>query len=533
MARDRWTRGSSVAVAIIAGVLLFALVNYFGAKYWTRWDWTTGGLYTLSGQTRHVLESLQRDVRIVSFLTEGNRVSPDVVEEIRTLLTAYQGVNPARIDIEWVDWQRDPLRAQKLLSELGIDPLHDSLDVIVVESGERRRQVRLDEMVEFDPSAGMGGPPPVRAITAEGALTAAILAVTRQEKPRVLFATGHGELPLRDVRGGGLSRLADALEKTDVQVEEWKALGAEKVPDGTDLVVVAGPRSPWLAAERKALVDFLAHGGRVLLLLDPVFERAGGGRFVSTGLEELLTGWGLEAHDDVVIDPDHGLPFFGPETFWEEPIPLHPVTSALSGRPVLFLLCRSLGKRDDLPAGVVLHDLVETSANAWGETDPFSAGGARRDDRDRSGPLLLAVAGERRPVETPERAAGAAGDEDNGGQGGKKEGDPGASPGGDPKPAGGEKGGPSVPGARLIVVGDADMFSNAGIDQASNRAFALNAIDWLLAENRQLGIPPKERTLARLFLTEEQLWTLFAIVVIGLPGLGIGAGLLTWWLRRR
>lgn len=85
----------------------------------------------------------------------------------------------------------------------------------------------------------------------------------------------------------------------------------------------------------------------------------------------------------------------------------------------------------------------------------------------------------------------------------------------------------------MIVVGDADMFSNAGIDQAANRGFALNAVTWLLAGEGQLGIPPRERTLARLFLTEEQLWTLFAIVVIGLPGLGVGAGLLTWWLRRR
>ncbi len=517
MARDRWTRGSSLAVAVVAAALLFALVNYFGAKYWTRWDWTAGHLYTLSSQTRHVLESLERDVRIVSFLTEGNRVSPDVVEEIRTLLTAYQGVNPARVDIEWVDWQRDPLRAQQLLSELGIDPLRDSLDVIVVESGERRRQVRLDELVEFDPSAGMGGPPPVRAITAEGALTAAVVAVTRQEKPRVLFATGHGELPLRDVRGAGLSRLAGALEKTDVAVEEWNALGAESVPEGTDLVVVAGPRTPWLEAERRALADFLAGGGRVLLLLDPVFERAGGGRFVASGLEELLAAWGLEVHDDVVIDPDHGLPFFGPETFWEEPIPLHPVTSPLSGRPVLFLLARSLGKKAELPGGVVLHDLVETTANAWGETDLLSEGGPRRDEGDRKGPLLLAVAGEKTRLASPEEAI------PGNGKGDEEKDDPGP----------GEEGTSAPPGARLLVIGDADIFSNAGIDQASNRAFALNAIGWLLADEGQLGIPPKERTLARLFLTEEQLWTLFAIVVIGLPGLGIGAGLLTWWLRRR
>ncbi len=531
MARDRWTRGTSLAAAILGALLLFALVNYLGAKYWTRWDWTAGHLYTLSSRTRHVLESLDRDVRLVSFLAEGNQVSPEVLEEIRTLLTAYRQVNPGRVDVEWVDWQRDPMRAQQLLGELGIDPLRDSLDVIVVVSGKRRRQVRLDQMVEFDLSAGMGGPPPVRAITAEGALTAAIVAVTRSEKPRVLFATGHGEIPLRDVRGAGLSRLADALEKTDVQVEEWKALGAEEVPAGTDLVVVAGPRSPWLEAERKALADYLARGGRALLLLDPVFERAGGGRFVPTGLEDLLAEWGLELHDDVVIDPDHRLPFFGPETFWEEPLPLHPVTSSLSGQPVLFLLARSLGKRAELPSGVVLHDLVETTGAAWGETDLVASGAPRRDDRDMAGPLLLAVAAERSPAPGTDVVPDAEADEAAGKTG--EEDAPAANGDGDEEDPDEAGAGASGSAARMIVVGDADMFSNAGIDQAANRGFALNAVTWLLAGEGQLGIPPRERTLARLFLTEEQLWTLFAIVVIGLPGLGVGAGLLTWWLRRR
>ncbi len=493
--RTRLLAHGNLALALLSAALLFVVLNLAAARFWKQWDWTGSGLYTLSGQTRQIVQGLDRDVRIASFLVEGGEAGADVLEEIRALVDAYRGLNPKRVTVESIDPRRDPLRARTLLKEFGLDPLRDVTDVVVVECGKRRKQVRLADLVEFDPGAGYAGPPPVKALKVEPALTGAILAVTRDRQPMVRFAAGHGE---RDARAGneaGFARLVEALERQDVQVSTWDALGAHEVPQGTDLVVVAGPTAAWLPAERDALAAYLQQGGRALLMLEPVLQQ-GAAALVPSGLEPLLTVWGITPGADVVVDPKHGVPFSGAETFYAATLPLHPVTTPLGGQPLLLVLARSLDAKQPAPADVEIHSLVETSPEAWGETALGKlTTELKHDADDHRGPLTLAYAAEARPPKSDPNAKG--------------------------------------PFGRMVVTGDVDFASNLALDQLADRGFALNAVAWLIDENRALAIPPKDRSLAKLFLTQQQTNTLFVLLVIGFPGLAVAAGLAVWTRRRR
>lgn len=476
-------RGGGTAAAILAALALAALANVAAAKFPVRWDWTESGLYTLSEESRRAAAGLDRDVRIVSFLVDGGPVSPDALRQIDSLLEAYRQANPKRVTLERIDPRRDPLRAQALLKEFGLDPLRDSIDVVVVESGARRKQIRLLDMVEFDAGAPSSGTPPVRALKVEPAVTGALTAVTRAKRPTVYFAAGHGERDPLAAAEPGLSRFAAGLEREDVAVAPWNAVGATEVPKDADLVVVAGPTSPWLPAERDALTRYLEGGGRALLLLEPTLRR-GGDALVDDGLGPLLARFGVAEDADVVVDPGRGVPFLGPETFYAETLGLHPVTSALRGQPVLFVLARSLRAAKPGPANVVVHSLAESSDASWGETDLAHLRQVALDKNDLKGPLPLALAAER------------------------------------------ERGG------RLLAVGDVDSFSNLAFDRLANGSFALNAADWLLDEGSALGLRPKDRRLARLFLTGPQLDALFATLVLLLPAMAVGAGLYVWARRR-
>lgn len=484
-----------LAVALIAALALFVLVNLASAKFWTQLDWTKGGLYSLSGQTQQVVRSLDRDVRIVSFLVEGGPVGSDVLQQIRTVLSAYQELNPRRVQVEVVDPRRDLLRAKALLKEFNLDPLRDSIDIVAVQAGARSKQVPLADMVDFEPTEGLGGPAPVRSLKVEGALTSAILAVTRERQPQVRFTTGHGERDHQATNEAGLSAFEEALKRQDMQVNAWDALGSRAVPTGTDLLVIAGPTTPWLPDEREALAKFLDQGGRALVLLEPALPQGGGGTLTPTGLAPLLATWGVVADDDIVIDPARGLPFFGAETFYAATLGLHPVTSSLGGQPVLFMLARSVRAAPSPPAGVVVNSLAETSPDAWGETSFGELQNVRQDDRDIKGPLPLALAVERKAADAAEK--------------------PGAKEG------------------RLVVTGDVDVIANQTLDQLANRSFALNAVAWSLEENRALGIQPKVRTLTKLFLTQEKMTSLFVLLVLVLPALAVGAGIGVWWRRKR
>lgn len=480
-----------LAVALLAGAALLVLANYLAFRHYARWDWTRQGLYSLAPATRQVLLGLSRPVKIVSFLPEEGISSPETVREIRALLENMRQVNPQRLAVESLDPLRDPLKARALLTAFGLDPLRDPVDVVVVQSGQRRKQVRLEEMVELDPAAEPGTPPPVISLKAEDILVAAITGVTRDRQVQVRFALGHGERDPRSAGESGLSRLCEALEREDIRVSTWEALGSPTVPEDTSLVVVAAPTAAWMDPERRALEKYLDEGGRALILTEPAFQRAGPEK-VPTGLEPLLEKWGLAVRPDVAIDPSRALPFFGAETFYADTRPGHPVTAALGGQPVLFVLASSLELLPSPAAGLRVQSLADASTQAWGETNLAGLSqGVARDDADIPGPFSLVAAAQR-----GEAALGK-----------------------------------SVP--RLAVAGDVDLAANLAFDQLSNRPFLLNIFAWLLEENRSLGIPPKGRLASRLFLTQEQVVSVFLVTVVLFPAAAVTAGLLVWLRRRR
>ncbi|MDQ7006024.1 MAG: GldG family protein [Acidobacteriota bacterium] len=514
MSVRKWSAGGRVAIALLAAATLLGLANYFAHKYYTEWDWTGSGFYSLSDQSRRLLGSLEADVRMVSFLTDAGQAGGDALGEIQAVLERIAAANPARITFEQIDPWRDPMRARTLLQEFGIDPrTGDQLDVVVVESGDRRRHVRLDEMVELEPGS-FGGPTAVKSLTAEGAIVAAVSAVTRNHRPMIRFATGHQERSIDEPREHGLSTLVEALRQKDMDVEPWEALGRQSVPEGTDLLVIAGPAQPWLEAETRAVEQYLESGGRVLLLLDPVPVPGDSSRLAASGLEALLERWGLEARADVVLDPPRTPAFMGPETFVAEQVGAHPITDPMAGQMVLVSIARSLAPAGDGQSSPLPVTLLESSPQSWGETTLGSTRPAAYDDADHRGPLPLAMAVERRDGgDEPAPAATTDGDE-----------------AADDTTTDDEP--PASPPGRLVVTGDVDLATNLLIDNTSNRAFLLNAVSWLIDEERSLGIPPKDRQLTRLLLTPEQSQALSLVVIIGLPLLAVLMGLGIWWQRR-
>jgi hypothetical protein len=513
-ARERVRTHVNVAFAIAAAVVLTVVVNYLGAKYYTQWDFTEAGLHSLSDRTVTIVRDLDRDVRLVSFLGLGaSPLGPDALEQIESVLETYGATNPARVTVEKIDVLRDSLRAEALLRELDIDPFRDGTDVVVVEAGERRRQVRLEELVEFDPSAGMGGPPPVRAITAESALTSAILSVSRDRQPVVAFATGHGERSMRGPDPFDLGRFVEALEREDTEVVSWDSRAGSPLPEGLDALVIASPTEPWLERERQVLTAFLDRGGRVLLFLDPVPQRAGGGALVSSGLEGLLAERGIVPNSDIVLDPvatyrGNMAEFVG------EVHGGHTATTGLSGLGVLFTVTRSIGTVEPGPGSVTarVETILESSAESWGESDLASLfrGVADQGEADAPGPLPLIVLSRSSPAASGERAGGERADE----------------------PATGTDAG-GVAETRLIVAGDVDLAANDAFGNPGNRGLALNLVSFLLEEERSLGIPPKDRTLSRLFLPREQLVWLFPVITLLLPLAAVIAAISLWLRRRR
>ena len=518
--RRQLIKGSTLGAAALLAAAVLLMVNYLGARHYQRFDWTSSKLYSLSEKTLNLLHGLDEDIEFVVFINpEHNLYHP-----VKELLERYSAASPA-ISVREIDPVRDPLEAQKLLERYGIQ--HD--DVVVVASAVDRRVISVDELAEWDYSGMESGlPAQMTGFRGEASFSAAIVELTHSKKPKVVLTTGHGELSLDDSSEGGLSSLNQLLGKDNFELETWASLTSPQVPRDTDLVIVAGPQLPFQAPELAALGSYLSGGGRVLLLLDPRFEETGpkSNRMLEQGFTEWLAGYGVRLGQNVVLDPDNTVPFLGQETFVANDYEDHPITHGLreTRQPVLFALARSVGRGEAVP-GLEVTELVHTSASGWGER---SLGGVpEKGSDDLAGPVSLGVV-----VTSTEAGKAKPGDDSATGDESATSSDASSaeSTGGDP--AADRKDG-SGSGMRLVVFGDSDFASNRLLAELRNAVLVNNVLNWMVAREDLLGIPPKTPEHVRLNLAPSQMSSLYWLILLVLPGLSLAAGALVRYKRRR
>lgn len=482
--RRQLVRTGTLSAGVLLVTALVLIVNYFGWKYNQRFDWTGSQLYSLSEKTTNVLKDLKGDIQFVVFLSpeQGN-----VYEPTREILARYDAASP-RVSVRYVDAERNPVEAQQLIQTYGVTSTG-----VVVASGQDRRVIDSSELADFDfTSMQFGGQPEMTGFKGEQLFTSAILQLSEGRKPRILFTTGHGERALDDQGPRGLSGAQDILGKDNFEIEEWSSLGQAAVPQGTDLVVIAGPTGSFVQPELATLRAYLNAGGRLFVMLDPTLGQAAGSGLVPTGLEGWLAGYGIRAGQNIVVDPSNPLPFFGPETIFARDYGDHPIVRPLSqaNLPVLASLARSAGA--GTAAGYKVTELVRTSADGWGETGLANLDQVERGDTDLAGPVPLGVVAE----------------SEGGGEGRKP--------------------------ARLVVFGDSDFASNQLLEaNVANSVLLSNALNWLVEREALLGIPPKKTEAVRLNLTSQQLRVVYLITLLVLPSLAIVGGITLYTRRRR
>jgi ABC-type uncharacterized transport system involved in gliding motility auxiliary subunit len=497
--RRRILFGSTLGVAALLVLALALIANYLSFRHYQRWDWTRSHLYTLSAKSLSIVKALDRDVDVVVFMDDQ---SP-TYEPTKELLSRYSAASP-RIHVSFVDPLRNPAQAQRMVEKYQIQRA-----AVVFESGKDKRVVDATDLAEYDYSAmEQGGARQMKGFKGEQKFTGALVDLTEAKKPAVLFTTGHGEPSLDAMDGRGFGRLQQFLGTDNFTIEEWASLGKNAVPPNTDLVVVAGPTQPFVRPELDLLSRFLQGGGRVLVLVEP--NLAESGHVGDTGLSAWLAEWGVKMQDDIVVDPANQLPFFGAETIYTANYGTHPITDALRQArvPVVFSLARSV-VAGTAPKGASIAELVQTSAEGWGEVDLDKLTQVEKGPQDVPGPVGLGVALELNAPPPPAPPT--------------DEGMP-APP---PPPA------PKGPRGRLVVYGDADFATNAQLDQPGNATLIANTLNWMVERESHLGIAPKEPEQVHLSLTPQERRQDMLLVVLGLPAAALAAGIFITVRRRR
>jgi ABC-type uncharacterized transport system involved in gliding motility auxiliary subunit len=460
--------GTLAAASVVVVLAIIVAINYLSTRHNKRWDLTGSKQFSLSDQTKKVLADLKEPVSVRVFArSEDFQRYHDRLDQY-----TYQS---KMITAEYIDPEKKPAMAQSYgITQLG---------TIVFDYKGRNEKATSD---------------------GEQEVTNALIKVVTGRTPKVYFTQGHGEKDTANgERGGGYSSVNTSLTSNNFVVEKLVLAQQGAVPADADVVVIAGPRTDFLAPEIDVLKAYLGKGGKLLVMLDPVIKPD---QPQPSSLQALLKEWGITADDDVVLDVS-GMGKLALGTDESVPVavsyPAHPISdnfNLLTAYP----LARSMTPIEGGAGGRTAQRLVETSRGSWGETDlkGLGSGGAKQDDADVKGPVSLAAAVSAPAAEAPPAPAANAGEE------------------------------PKKAETRIVAFGDSDFASNGAINVQGNRDLFLNVVNWLAQQENLIAIRPKDPEDRRVTLTADQERRIFYLTVLIVPGLVLLAGVQTWWRRR-
>ena len=339
--------GFGVSTSLFLAIVV--LVNAIGTQVSGRLDLTGMDRFTLTSQTRDVLEELDADVEAVTFFTQD--VSPIVRDYAQSLLSEYEA-RSLHLSVRSVDPEVRP----EIARSYGVNRVGVQYGSVVFRSDAGQRQV-------LGPQIQSG---------AEYAFTSALAEVTGTRQKRVYFLAGHGERNPDGDYGEAARGMRENL--FDLRLLDLERVGY--VPDDAAAVIVAAPARSWSEREAEILNGYLEADGRLMVLFDPDPVES---------VVDLLSQWWIRVEPGVVIDA-------GSHVAPNRDNLLVPRTRNAFGLTALYLPgAAATIPVSNLPSTVRLEPLAWSSQESWLETSRTATpeAPARDPETERAGPLAV------------------------------------------------------------------------------------------------------------------------------------------------
>ena len=436
------------------------LVAWLSTQYSAQFDWTASHRHTLSETSRKVLDLFKSPVTITAYARENQQVR----EPIRDLVDRYNRYKKD-LSLQFVNPDTQPEKVR----QLGIQVDGE----LVVEYQGRSEKIQ---------AAG------------ETSLTNALQRLATAEERTIVFLEGHGDRSPLGKANHDLQQFADELKRKGLTVAAANLAVTPLIPDNTDVLVIAGPRTHLLPGEVKLIDEYLSRGGNLWWLGDPGDLH---------GLEPLATKLGIKFLPGVVVDASTQLLGIDDPTFaLVTDYPPHAITQGFQ-EMTLFPSAAALDQNEN--SDFEKEPLLATLARSWTETGPIEGKIAYDEGKgERQGPLELGYA-ITRPITTD-------------------------SP---DKDAADEKSAAKTPNEqRIVVVGDGDFLSNTYLGNGGNLELGLNMVQWLSRGDALINIPAKISPDRSLQLSPFASGAIAIGFLFVLPLLLIGIGAWIWFKRR-
>ena len=362
-------RGGAYSVVITAVVLaILVAVNVFFSALpasSTEYDISASKLYSVTSNTRSVVSALTEDVTIYWIVQAGEE---DAV--IEKLLDRYESLSD-HITVE----KRNPDVYPTFAEQYTDGTVYNNS--LVVECGDRSRYISNTDIYLTD--ASLYSYSYSTSFDGEGAITSAIDYVTNPDQPVVYALTGHGEEDLP-------ATFADSLEKENITVEELSLLNTDEIPEDAACLIVYAPQSDISEAERILLEDYVAGGGKLLVMAGPVEDAD------LTNFYALLEPYGITAAEGIVVEGDREHYAFSTPAILMPDLADSDITTPLAEEGYYVILPLAVGlEMGENTTGATVTSLLTTSDAAFSKPDGYDMTSYEKEDGDLDGPFALAV----------------------------------------------------------------------------------------------------------------------------------------------
>lgn len=347
-----------LALLIVVNILVSVLPTPL-----TKYDISSAKLYSITSNTKAVVNALQQDVTIY-WIVQADEED----QVIENLLGKYESLSD---HIQVVKRNPDvyPTFAQQYTDE---DVANNSL---VVECGDRSRYIGYDDI--YLTETNMYSYSYNTSFDGEGAITSAIDYVVNGELPQIYLLEGHGESELP-------STFSQQLERENMEVHSLSLLNVDSIPEDADCLMIYAPASDISSEEADMLRDYVKEGGKLMVMAGPVEDGT------LENLYSLLSDYGVTPVDGIVVEGDREHYAF------QAPFALMPdmaetdLTSSLIEERYFPILPLAQGL-DTSNATSQVTELLTTSESSFSKVSGYDMATYEKEDGDIDGPFTVAL----------------------------------------------------------------------------------------------------------------------------------------------
>lgn len=361
--------GGSYSLVMTGVVLaLLIVINIFASALpssMTKYDISSTKLYSITSNTKVVVNALEEDVTIYWIVQSGEEDSV-----IENLLSKYDSLSD---HLEVVKKNPDvfPTFAEQYTSETVQN------NSLVVECGERYRFIGYDDI--YVSESNMYSYSYSTSFDGEGAITSAIDYVVSEELPQLYVLEGHGESELP-------SSFSEQIEKENMEVNTLSLLTVDSIPEEADCIIVYAPTSDISMEEKDMLATYVTDGGKLMVIAGPTEDSD------LTNLYSLLSDYGVETNEGIVVEADRNYYAFQTPYILMPEMTGDEITDSLieENYYAIMPISQGLTVAESTDKGTVT-ELLTTSEESFSKIAGFSISTYEKEEGDIDGPFAVAV----------------------------------------------------------------------------------------------------------------------------------------------